>query len=82
MHDQPVNPKDAAVYWIEYVVRHQGATHFRSAALDLTWYQRSMLDVIFFLTICTIALFIIFYIIIRKIIGPKPNKLDTKKKNT
>lgn len=32
MHDQQVKPIDKAIYWLEYVVRHKGATHLRSAS--------------------------------------------------
>lgn len=79
MHDQPIKPLDSAIFWIEYVARHRGAAHFRSAALDLHWYQVSMLDIIIILTIVTVVLFIIFYIIIKKILGPNHAKLEEKK---
>ncbi|XP_047110697.1 UDP-glycosyltransferase UGT5-like isoform X1 [Schistocerca piceifrons] len=39
---------DTAVWWIEYVIRHNGAPHLRSAALDLSWWQLLLLDVIAF----------------------------------
>ncbi|XP_017372057.1 UDP-glucuronosyltransferase 2B7 [Cebus imitator] len=48
-HDQPVKPLDQAVFWIEFVMRHKGATHLRVAAHDLTWFQYHSLDVIGFL---------------------------------
>ncbi|XP_049808951.1 UDP-glucosyltransferase 2-like [Schistocerca nitens] len=45
-----------AIWWIEYVLRHHGARHLRSAAMDLTWYQFLLLDVTaFLLAITTIA---------------------------
>ncbi|CAB3246117.1 unnamed protein product [Arctia plantaginis] len=34
--DRPMKPLDLGIYWIEYVLRHKGATHLRSPALDLT----------------------------------------------
>ncbi|XP_049861770.1 UDP-glucuronosyltransferase 1A9-like [Schistocerca gregaria] len=37
---------DTAAWWIEYVIRHKGAPHMRSAALDLSWWQLLLLDVI------------------------------------
>ncbi|XP_047000920.1 UDP-glycosyltransferase UGT5-like [Schistocerca americana] len=43
--DRPRPPLEEAVYWVEYVIRHQGAPHLRSAALDLAWYQYLLLDV-------------------------------------
>ena len=43
--DQPLTPLKQAVYWTEYVIRHKGAPHLRSAVLDLAWYQYFLLDV-------------------------------------
>ncbi|XP_040822682.1 UDP-glucuronosyltransferase 2B16-like [Ochotona curzoniae] len=59
-HDQPMKPLDQAIFWIEYVMRHKGAKHFRVAAHDLTWYQYHSLDVIGFLLACvTIICFLV-----------------------
>nr|CAD7264885.1 unnamed protein product [Timema shepardi] len=33
--DQPQTPMERAVFWTEYVLRHDGAAHMRSSALDL-----------------------------------------------
>lgn len=41
-----MRPIDTGVYWIEYVIRHKGAAHLRSPALDLPFYQYLLLDVI------------------------------------
>ncbi|XP_031349003.1 UDP-glucuronosyltransferase 2B15-like isoform X2 [Photinus pyralis] len=46
MHDQPMRPLDTAIYWIEYVIRYQGADHLKSVARSLSWYQYFLLDVI------------------------------------
>jgi glucuronosyltransferase len=45
MRDQKERPLDRAVYWIEYVTRHGGAQHLRSASRKLALYQRGLLDV-------------------------------------
>ncbi|XP_046980105.1 UDP-glycosyltransferase UGT5-like [Schistocerca americana] len=45
-HDRPRTPLEEVVYWTEYVVRHKGAPHMRSASLDLAWYQLCLLDVV------------------------------------
>ncbi|KAK3510305.1 hypothetical protein QTP70_035177 [Hemibagrus guttatus] len=50
-HDQPINPLDLAVYWTEYVMRHKGAEHLRSAAHNLNWFQYHSLDVFGFLLV-------------------------------
>lgn len=46
-------PLETGVYWIEYVLRHKGAAHMRSPALDLTYSQYLLLDVIAFSTAIT-----------------------------
>lgn len=43
--DRAQKPLHEAVYWLEYVMRHRGAPHMRSAAVDLAWWQYLLLDV-------------------------------------
>ncbi|XP_054725200.1 UDP-glucosyltransferase 2-like [Anastrepha obliqua] len=43
-HDQPMKPLDKAIYWTEYVLRHQGAPHMRVAAQELNFIQYHSLD--------------------------------------
>jgi hypothetical protein len=43
--DQPQSPLETAVFWTEYVIRHNGATHMKSAAVDMPWWQVHLLDV-------------------------------------
>ncbi|XP_069670513.1 UDP-glucosyltransferase 2-like [Periplaneta americana] len=60
--DRPQSALDTAIYWTEYVIRHRGAPHLRSAALDLTWYQYLLLDVILVIITLIIVLgFLVFY---------------------
>lgn len=42
--DQPIHPLDNAVFWTEYIIRHKGAPHIRSASLTLSFTQYFMLD--------------------------------------
>ena len=42
-------PLDRAVWWVEYVIRHEGAQFLKPHSLDLAWYQYHLLDVIAFL---------------------------------
>lgn len=44
--DRPAHPLDTAVYWVEYVLRHNGAKHMQSQAVHLNWFQYHSLDVI------------------------------------
>lgn len=82
MRDRPVPPLENAVFWVEYVLRHRGAPHFRSAALDLKWYQYHMLDVIAFVLTASVTSFtIIYYIFIiirRRYLGRR--RTDNRKK--
>ena len=45
MRDQKERPLDRAVYWIEYVIRHQGAQHLRSPSRYLNVFQRDLIDI-------------------------------------
>lgn len=47
--DQPQTPLETAIYWTEYVARHKGASHMRSAGLDLSFFAYHSLDVFAFL---------------------------------
>ncbi|KAJ4429514.1 hypothetical protein ANN_21683, partial [Periplaneta americana] len=60
--DEPQTSIDKAVWWTEYVLRHNGAKHLRSAAVDLTWYQYFLLDVLAFLFIIIILILYAVYI--------------------
>lgn len=64
MQDQPVKPIALARYWIEYVIRHKGATHLRSAALDLTWFQREMIDIMLFFMFLLIFIILLVYLLL------------------
>ena len=46
LKDRPMTPAQSVVYWTEYVIRHKGAPHLKSHAVNLTWYQYFLLDVI------------------------------------
>ncbi|XP_061589002.1 UDP-glucuronosyltransferase 1A1-like isoform X1 [Cololabis saira] len=45
-NDRVIDPLDLSVYWTEFVMRHKGAKHLRSAVHDLNWFQYFCLDVI------------------------------------
>nr|CAD7591387.1 unnamed protein product [Timema genevievae] len=72
-HDRPTTAMETAVFWTEYVARHKGAPHLRSAALDLYWFQYYLLDVIaVLLLVLTAALSTLVFmckVIKRKLIG-------------
>jgi len=49
--DRPMSPAESVVYWTEYVVRHKGAPHLKSHAMNLSWYQYFLLDIVVVLLI-------------------------------
>ncbi|ODM91207.1 UDP-glucuronosyltransferase 2B18 [Orchesella cincta] len=65
--DLPQTPLDKAVYWTEYILRHKGAPHLRSAARDLNFFQYYVLDVAAVLLIFPI----LFSILLGKCLGDK-----------
>jgi glucuronosyltransferase len=63
--DEPQSPLNRAVWWAEYVIRHNGAKHLRSAALDLAWYQYLLLDVAAFLFLLAAITVLISYLTLK-----------------
>ncbi|KAB0795113.1 hypothetical protein PPYR_11952 [Photinus pyralis] len=82
MHDQPMKPLDKAMYWIEYVLRHNGAPHLRTSALNLRWFQVLCLDVVLFAAITMFATIFAIYkaIVITCRRRPTKSKLKNKPK--
>ncbi|KAM3921999.1 UDP-glucuronosyltransferase 2A2-like [Leptodactylus fuscus] len=64
-HDVPVPPRDLAVFWTEFVIRHGGAGHLRAAGHDLTWYQYYLLDVLAVLLIALLLCSCLIYKFLR-----------------
>ncbi|XP_039956474.1 UDP-glycosyltransferase UGT5-like [Bactrocera tryoni] len=68
-HDRPMGPRENAIYWIDYVIRHKGARHLRSAGLDLKWYQFYLLDMIV-LVVAAVAVGIgVLVLLVRWVLG-------------
>lgn len=81
MRDRPVQPLDNAIYWIEYVARFEGAPHLRYPGIDLSWYQRCLLDIIGFIILTSFVIIwaiIVFVKKFAKICTPKLNKQKNK----
>ncbi|XP_073820293.1 UDP-glycosyltransferase UGT5-like [Musca autumnalis] len=58
--DQPLTPLETAIYWVEYVLRHEGAPHIRNAGQDLSFIQYHNIDVYFILTGCIVVVLSLF----------------------
>ncbi|XP_055915994.1 UDP-glucosyltransferase 2-like [Eupeodes corollae] len=72
--DRPLSARDSAMYWIEYVGRHKGARHIRSAGLDLAWYQYYLLDVIGLFTLAVVGVVAAILLLLKKVLGTKKSK--------
>ncbi|XP_017784593.1 PREDICTED: UDP-glucuronosyltransferase 2B15-like [Nicrophorus vespilloides] len=80
MNDRPMNPLQEAVYWVEHIIRHKGASHFRNGAMDLKWYQYEMVDVAILVGSAVILTLIIIIVAIRKALSPKHKNQKSKRK--
>lgn len=49
--DRPMSPLDTAMFWIEYVIRYNGAEHLKNPARNMSWVAYSMIDVYAFIVI-------------------------------
>ncbi|KAJ8928778.1 hypothetical protein NQ314_018636 [Rhamnusium bicolor] len=81
LRDRPVKPLDLAIYWTEFVIRHSGAPHLRVAALDLSWYQYLLLDVLLFVAFVSVGSIIILHIIVKGIFCASKRNTEKVKKN-
>lgn len=59
--DRPISPANLVVYWTEYVIRHKGAPHLTSHAINLSWYQYYLLDLIALILVFIIVVFFVIY---------------------
>ncbi|XP_076275158.1 UDP-glycosyltransferase UGT5-like [Rhynchophorus ferrugineus] len=67
-HDRPMKPLDTAVYWMEYVVRNNGARHLRVGGINLPWYQYYLVDVALFVLVPLLIGLIVIVIYIKKLV--------------
>jgi len=80
--DRPMSPLNTAIFWTEYVIRHGGASHMRSAALNLTWYQYLLLDVIVVLFVFGVGSLITICVTCRRLLHLLKSKAsDLKAEN-
>lgn len=85
--DGPLPQLEHAVYWIEYVSRHGGTAHLRTAANDLYWFQYWLLDVLLLLAVAVLA---VLWLIKKTLVcgyrrccrrsGPTASSVDQKKR--
>ncbi|XP_026734627.1 UDP-glucuronosyltransferase 2B31-like [Trichoplusia ni] len=81
--DRPMSPLDTAMYWIEYVIRNNGAHYWKNPALELSWIAAYMIDVYLFIFGVTL----LFLYVVAKVVsivlsafsGKKTKKQKTKR---
>lgn len=75
--DRPEHPLDTAAFWIEYVIRHNGAKHMQSPAVHLNFLQYYMVDVfsfVFVILYAGIKLFKLLFKVLRRTVYGDSNK--------
>lgn len=77
--DRPMSPLETAVYWTEYVIRHKGAPHLRSAAVGMPWYQYYLIDVLVVISLSAATVISLLYYLIFKIILRLTRKKNKEK---
>ncbi|KAK4878164.1 hypothetical protein RN001_010670 [Aquatica leii] len=68
LSDLPLSGLEKVIWWIEYVLRHKGAKHLKSPAVDLPLYQYYLLDVFGFVFLVLLIGLIMIYKIIKFLI--------------
>ncbi|ERL83794.1 UDP-glycosyltransferase UGT5-like [Dendroctonus ponderosae] len=75
-HDRPLTPMESTVYWVEYVIRNNGAKHLQVSGANLPIYKYLMLDIL----ASIIAALAIAWISLKTIIRLIVSKLKRSKK--
>lgn len=67
--DRPQTPLETAIFWTEYVIRHKGAHHLQTAAVNLPLYQYLLLDVMFVIFLAIVTTFLTCFLIVKRILS-------------
>ncbi|XP_055846241.1 UDP-glucosyltransferase 2-like [Episyrphus balteatus] len=62
--DRPLSPRESVIYWTEYVIRHRGAKHMQSPAVQMSFLQKNSLDI---LAVLVLVLYLSYWVI-RKVL--------------
>lgn len=70
--DQKEHPLERAIWWIDYILRNPDVSFLKQPRLnEMNVFIKHSFDVIAFLVICTIAIFLVFYKVVKLIIRRK-----------
>ena len=67
LRDQLTTPQERAVFWTEYVIRHQGAPQLRCPAAQLSWVEFLLLDVVGILLLAMLVLMFLLRRLLRAV---------------
>lgn len=74
---------ETALYWVNYVAKHNGAKFMRTAAVDMPFYKYYLLDVISFIIALILCILLIIYRITKFVLSKIfQKKLEEKLKKT
>lgn len=73
-----MKPMDRAIYWVEYVLRHNGVSHLRSSCVPLNFTQYFSIDVYCIFISMIIGSIFLFKKIIKYFVNTKNIKLSKK----
>lgn len=77
LNDESVKGLEKAVWWIEYVIRNNGARHFRNPIIDMSWFEFLMLDVYGFLILTSCLIGFLIYKVLAAVFISVPKKFKT-----
>lgn len=78
-NDRPMTPHELTIYWVEYVIRHRGASHFQSSAHNLNFIQLNLIDVYTFIILSVVVTLFAILSIIKFVMSTLKNVLSDKK---
>lgn len=67
--DRERKPLDSALWWVEYVLRHENTLHLKPRGSSQTWYQRRLLDVWLFFAFLGVLLSFVAGFLIKKTVN-------------
>ncbi|XP_049536601.1 UDP-glycosyltransferase UGT5-like [Anopheles darlingi] len=67
--DNPIEPLGAAVYWIEYVVRHHGAPHMKSGVEEQPWWVYTMVDLGLLTVLFVFIVLWVVTVVVKAVVG-------------
>ncbi|XP_055848943.1 UDP-glycosyltransferase UGT5-like [Episyrphus balteatus] len=79
--DQPMEPLELAIYWVEYIAKHKGAPHLHCAAQELNFFQYHNIDILFILLGAIVLLVFVIKMLIQKISSHSGANLKGKVKS-